>query len=199
MRLRAIIRESLWILAIAGTTSMALLMTTRANQARSTVRLMTAGYQRALVQDRLIGMKLNLAALGAQPPQLDQFSLAWFVDLGHCTGCFDSLNDWAHLEQDEHLNLVLFVAGDTEPAVEKRLRVLRRTAVVRTGRSFVRDVLGFTLPNTKLMVDPTGTVVLADSRYSGQECGWSFEVQVAVLRGLERVRAIRSVSELADE
>ena len=48
------------------------------------------------------------------------------------------------------------------------------------------------LPNTKGLVDESGTVLLTDSRAAASECGWSFEAQVGALRGVLTGKVIRS-------
>jgi hypothetical protein len=187
-----LLRELITVLALIGLASVAGLSAHHAREARAVARFASAGYERSLVHDRLMGTKLDLEALGAdlEPKRL---VFAWFIDLDRCNGCFDTIADWQYLEESDEHSLILFAAGNVVPSVEKRLRALRRTAIVRTEMARVSNILGFVLPNTKVMIDATGTVLLVDSRYSGQECGWSFEAQAAALRGMEAARPIRSI------
>ena len=48
------------------------------------------------------------------------------------------------------------------------------------------------LPNTKLLVDHTGVVLMADSRTAASDCNWNFEAQVGALRGTLTTSLIRS-------
>lgn len=156
------------------------------------------GYARAAVQDALIGRTIDLGRLGIAPDPAEagaeaprRPALIWVLDLDRCQGCFDSVTEWAQLERLAEHDRHMVLTGEPTSDVLARLRVLRATSVVRNLRDSVTALLGPTLANTKLLVDPTGIILLADSRSSGQDCGWSFEAQVGALRGLGSAARIR--------
>ena len=63
------------------------------------------------------------------------------------------------------------------------MRALSGTHVKAAPEDRITSALGFLLPNTQLLVDDKGTIVMADSRTAAEECGWSFAAQVGSLRG----------------
>jgi hypothetical protein len=87
--------------------------------------------------------------------------------------------------------------GARTRGVAAQLRALRRTVVGQARREDVLAKLGNILPNTKFLLDAERIAVLVDSRASGKDCGWSFEAQVAAIRGLNSAQAIRPVRKTA--
>jgi hypothetical protein len=151
--------------------------------------------RRGLVQDRLTGRTIDLAALGIARPGAasDQRRpmVLWVVDLDSCSGCFDGVGAWSRLERLGSYDLFLILLGARTADVEARIRALRGTNVTDSRRAQVVRVLGPVLPSTRLLLDADGVAILVDSRASGQECGWSFEAQVASVTGVNSGRTIR--------
>jgi hypothetical protein len=152
---------------------------------------------RAQAQDRLVGTVVDVAALsGGMERRGDgnvphRPAIVWLLDLDRCSGCFDSVGEWTRLERLDDHDALLILIGDRTPAVDARLRALRRTEVRWTDRERVHDQLGPVLANTRLLLDEDGIALLVDSRAVGQDCGWSFEAQVGALKGLNSAWAIR--------
>jgi len=158
---------------------------------RETILQIRMSSTRAQAQDRLIGKKIDTSSLGLGRSATAPPMLLWIIDLDNCAGCFDDVSEWRRLERLEDHDLALLLVGKPDRSVAARLRALRKTVVAQTTRAEVLGSLGNTLPNTKLLLDAEGIAVLVDSRASGQECGWSFDAQVAAIRGLQSARAIR--------
>lgn len=186
------IRELLTLIALLAATGVAFASVLRERQAVQIAQLAAAGHARAQVHDRLMGTRLDLSGLDPRWGMPPGGTFAWLLDVESCQGCFDTVADWVHLEQLDDHDFVVFVGGPVTAAVEARLRALDRTRVVYTTSATLREAVGFVLPNTKLLLDGSGVVLLVDSRYSGQECGWSFEAQAGMLRGVYPVRPIRA-------
>ena len=85
----------------------------------------------------------------------------------------------------------LLVFGEGEVPDHAR-RALRGTTITTASREEIETVLGPLLPNTKALVDHSGTILMSDSRAAASECGWSFEAQVGALRGVLASGVIRS-------
>lgn len=167
------------------------------SKARVALESRSSSYARISFQDRIIGSAVDLRRLGGITnlgPAAGRPALIWVIDLDSCHSCFDTVTWWMELEQRlaDH-DLVLLLAGEaTSPGIQARIRILGRTKVVEVHRDSVVEEVGATLASTKILLDDSGVVLLADSRSSGQECGWSFEAQVGVLRGLPVADLIRS-------
>lgn len=149
---------------------------------------------RTLARDRLVGTLVSLPMiqrsedLGAG----GNAKLVWVVDSDRCDMCFeDGTEAWNALAADTSLRRHVLVYGGGGLPGEVR-RALRGTAITKTSREEVEEALGPLLPTTKLLVGGDGTVLLADSRTANSECGWSFEAQVGVLRGVLPSALIRS-------
>ena len=71
-------------------------------------------------------------------------------------------------------------------------RALRGTEFASLSREELDAALGPIFPNTKVLIDGSGTVLMADARTATSECGWSFEAQVGALRGVIASSVIRS-------
>lgn len=156
--------------------------------------------ERAAVQDRLTGSALpsDLTRELAGEAPLDELFL-WFLDADRCAQCAGDLGDWNVLASSRPSSAHLFLVGDPDSQLQGRLRALGSTRVHRVEAAFVTSLLGYTLPSTRLVVTPDGTIILADSRDGSQDCGWSFDAQVAVLRGLAPPGRIRTVASAAAE
>ncbi len=153
--------------------------------------------QRASVNDDLVGRLFDDAGLGIGTT--DRFTFVWLVDLDRCAGCVDTVTDWVTLEGLDDHEFVLVLAGTSSPSLERRVRMLKRTRVLRWPSGSIASRLGLVLPNTKLLLSPDGVITLADSRAAGQGCRWSFEAQAAVLRGLDPKRPIREYADVIRE
>jgi len=189
------LRIGLSVVAVLAVTSVAIDAMRQHRVALGLIARLDHSAARAQIQDRLIGQRLDLSALlddGVGEGQLDARTVLWVVDLEECVGCFDSVVSWARLESARSHNLALVLIGETTPSVEARLRGLTRTRVQWAERKQVEAVLGPVLPNTKLLVTADGFVLLADSRYSGQDCGWIFDAQVGALAGVNEAHRIRA-------
>jgi hypothetical protein len=144
---------------------------------------------RSQAQDRLIGRQIDVEGLtGTDTPKTH---VLWILNLDACHGCLDQVAGWRLLEDVKDLDLSILLMGTRSTDADARLRVLSRTHVLQTDRSTTLSAFGVLLPSTKLLVSPEGVVLLADSRSSGQECGWSFDALVNVLLGHGTSTAIR--------
>ena len=118
--------------------------------------------------------------------------LVWIVDLDRCPTCFDgSLAVWNALAADPALRRHVLVVGPENVPPSAR-RALRGTTLATIRREDLEAVTGRLLPNTKVLLDDDGTVLMADSRAAASECGWSFEAQVGALRGVYSANLIRT-------
>ncbi len=148
--------------------------------------------ERSSVRDRLVGRAVSLSWLGLEEPDPAEAHLVWIVDLARCQTCLSGRPAvWNALGDDDSLrrHVVVF---DTDDVPEDGRRSLRGTALTEARRRDVQAALGPLLPNTKLLIDGAGVVVMADSRAVGSDCGWSFEAQVGALRGTLSTGVIRS-------
>ncbi len=151
------------------------------------------GAARNAIQDRLVGARVDVGLLGgamAQPPAADV--MLWVVDPDSCGRCVaEGFGAWDALGADLALSRRLVVVGEGKLPEEAR-RALRGTEVVRVSRDSALLALGAVLPNTKLLIDDDGIVLMADSRSASSECGWSFDAQVGALRGVLTGETIRN-------
>lgn len=152
---------------------------------------------RMLAQDRLIGGRIDLASLVPQSAlraEVDASpTVVWLLDMERCPDCFDSLGPWSRLETLEDHRFLLVYTGTPSKTAKARLRSLTTTEVIQTKPELVAQAVGWVPPNTKLLVDGSGIVLLADSRNMATDCGWSFEAQVGALKGLNTSLAIRGI------
>ena len=147
---------------------------------------------RTLVRDRLVGARVSLPMIERSDDLGGGAELVWVVDSDRCDGCFgDGVAAWNALAADSSLRRHLLVVGAGGLPGEVR-RALRGTTVTAVTREEVEAALGPLLPTTKFLVGSEGTVLLADSRTVNSECGWSFEAQVGVLRGVLPSALIRN-------
>jgi len=153
------------------------------------------GAVRNAIQDRLVGARVDLGLLGgpiAKPPGSAADVLLWVVDPDSCGRCVsEGFGAWDALGTDLALRRRLVVVGEGELPEEAR-RAIRDTELVRVSRDSVLLALGALLPNTKLLIDDGGIVLMADSRSASSECGWSFDAQVGALRGVLTGETIRN-------
>lgn len=185
-------REVAIILALLATTVMAVHQFRGREAAVEQVFGLTPNAARAVSQDQLIGRALALRDIApASVPEDTRHMFLWVVDLDRCFGCFDSVAQWARLELLLNYRFRLLLVGAPNPQVKARLRVLSKTSTAIVTREEARRLIGNTLPSTKLLLNEEGVVLLADSRSSGQNCGWNFEAQVGALVGALPARAIR--------
>ena len=168
-----------------------LMRATRNNrELRARLQFGEAQASRTVVHDRLVGMQVPRDLLGhtisfaPDASTESQAYLLWVVDVERCERCLvEGFATWNALAIDHALDRRVIIQGDSEiPPVARR--ALRGTAVVALPREQIMSVLGPVLPNTKMLLDEKGVVLLADSRTGGSECGWSFDAQVGALRGV---------------
>lgn len=153
---------------------------------------------RTAVHDRLVGRPIPLTLLGraasadSVTPESAEAHLLWIADPDLCPRCLtEGLASWNALGDDRALRRRLIVAGGGEVPAGAR-RALRGTAIVSVGKEELTAALGPLLPNTKILVDGSGIILLADSRSAGSECGWSFDAQVGALRGALASELVRN-------
>lgn len=152
---------------------------------------------RTTTHDRLIGTRVPSHFWGqlAQRAAVatDQGArLLWIVDTDRCGRCLtDGLGAWNALAKDNTLVRQLVTVGDA-PVPEEARRALRSTPAIFMTREDVRTTFGSLLPNTKMLIDSKGIILLADSRNTGSECGWSFDAQVGALRGALASELVRN-------
>ena len=153
------------------------------------------GAARNAIRDRLVGARVDLVLLGGattKPRESSADVLMWVVDPDSCGRCVaEGFGAWDALGADLALRRRLVVVGKGELPEEAR-RALRGTEVVRVSRESALLALGAVLPNTKLLIDDGGLVLMADSRSASSECGWSFDAQVGALRGVLTGETIRN-------
>ena len=164
----------------------------------TTLRYARALAERATVLDRLVGLRVPLhflrETIGIPDADRDtvEVHLLWIVDLEQCANCLtEGFVVWNALAEDPSVSRHLLVFGEGEVPDHAR-RALRGTTITTASREEIETVLGPLLPNTKALVDHSGTILMSDSRAAASECGWSFEAQVGALRGVLASGVIRS-------
>jgi hypothetical protein len=185
--------EAFTIAALAITTLAAIRSHDLYEKARLRLETVAPSYLRSTIQDRLIGSRLDLDFVPIGESQRP-YSLVWIVDLDLCEGCIDSVVEWTVLDRLDGYARYLVLTGSRSGAsvVRARRRALASTTIVPATREAVRSAVGQLLPSTKLLLDSTGVVLMADTRTSGQLCGWSFDAQVGALMGVTPVSRIRN-------
>jgi hypothetical protein len=152
--------------------------------------------ERAQVQDRLIGRTLRPppASLAGDVSSDNRraTTLYWVVDSNHCRSCLQSFALWNQLHDIPDLDLSLILVGDRLPPGDPALRAVQGTMVWRATRADIQSWLGPVLPNTKILVDSSGVILMADSRFSSEECGWSFDAQLGSLEHVVSPSEIRA-------
>lgn len=195
--------RQVWDLVTIGLVVGALLLVWRAasvNRDLQAVIQVTGGVaDRLFVQDRLVGAELQLPFLqheAAGDSSGSRYRLLWIVDIERCTTCLTtSFGLWNALSRDGDLTRHLLVIGLTDREIPRSARRgLRGTRIKSLSRKQALAAFGPLLGNTKILVDHTGTVIMADSRQDALSCAWSFEAQVGILRGIFSSEAIRSQS-----
>ena len=158
-------------------------------------RLLEPMAQRAYVQDNLVGKSVDLTGLAPDLLEGDvqHTSLVWVLDFDRCRDCLENVGPWSALREIDNLELLLFVVGSPEPAMKVRLSALVGTKVMPTSARAVEEVLGVTLPSTKILLDGEHIVVMADARADARACTWSFDAQVGALLAANPSRAIRGL------
>ena len=148
--------------------------------------------ERTSVRDRLVGTSASLSWLGLEEPDPAEAHLVWIVDVARCRTCLSGRSAvWNALGDDTSLKRHVVVVGDDDVPQDAR-RALRGTTFTAASRQDLEAAFGPLLPSTKLLVDRTGVVLMADSRKAASDCGWNFEAQVGVLRGTLTTGLIRS-------
>ncbi len=168
------------------------------NVARDTLASTAPLVVRSIIQDRLIGSRVpatvfsgtigNGPVADGEPPLAH---LLWIVDLDNCHGCLRAgISWWNALSRDPTLGRHLVVSGDTT-GLGPMMRAPLGTDVKAAPADEIASALGLLLPNTQLLIDGEGIIVMADSRTTGSDCGWSFAAQVGSLRGTLTSELIR--------
>lgn len=143
-------------------------------------------------RDRLVGTSVPRWILAFDEPDSADAHLLWIVDPERCPACLAGAHPvWTALGKDTSLRRHLMVLeGQEVPAAVRR--VLRGTRVTQAPRRDVYAALAPLLPSTKLLVNRSGIVLMADARTVPSECTWSFEAQVGALLGILASGLIRS-------
>ncbi len=165
---------------------------------RATLQFTAALAERSTVRDRLVGRRVPSdflrESIGIPDDDRDvvEARLLWIVDLERCANCLTSgFAVWNALAEDPSVSRHLLVIGEGE-VPDYASRALRGTTIAAASREEIDTVLGPLLPDTKALVDHSGTILMSDSRAAASECGWSFEAQVGALRGVLASGVIRS-------
>lgn len=163
--------------------------------ANSRLDRLVQGTRRAQVIDRLTGRTLDVETFLSLPDG-EEGSLIWILDMDACSGCFDSVAAWNVLAEGlkGRRKAYIVVSGSPSDAAALNLRTARRDSLIHLTHAQVRSQIGSYLPNTKLVLGADQIIELADSRYSGQFCGWNFEALVARHLGVEISIPIRDAS-----
>ena len=143
--------------------------------------------RRAEARDRLMGRTLPGAELPlveverADPRDgLDApgWRLVWIVRPEGCLRCLDVPGPWNAATRLRDLRSVLVLSGSAAGEAEevRRRAGLRGTVLADPGGSLVRALLPDfdPPPSLYLLVSPEGVVQMADARFAGTSCGWSF-------------------------
>ena len=165
---------------------------------RATLQFTAALAERSTVRDRLVGRRVPSdflrESIGIPDDDRDvvEARLLWIVDLERCANCLTSgCAVWNALAEDPSVSRHLLVIGEGE-VPDYASRALRGTTIAAASREEIDTVLGPLLPDTKVLLDDSGTILMSDSRTAASECGWSFEAQVGALRGVLASGVIRS-------
>ena len=157
-----------------------------------------AAASRTAIHDRLIGQPLPHSLLNhlqirpTAPRGVARSHLLWIVDGDRCGGCLaDGLPMWSELAGDSLLDRHVILVGQ---ALSGTQRHEVRGNVTVMAREKISEALGTLLPNTKILTDDQGIILMADSRFTGPECGWSFDAQVGALRGILATDLLRDPS-----
>ncbi len=135
---------------------------------------------RSHVQDNLMGAQFgSLVASNPDGPDASKHRLLWILDVERCLDCLKDLSPWWSLRDYPGLGREVWVVGDPS-AYDRELSTLGGNTAFKS-RLEVRELVGATLPSTKLLLDPSGVVVLSDARWSEASCAWSFEGVVRAL------------------
>ena len=125
-------------------------------------------------------------------PGVPAAHLLWIVDMDRCEGCLaEGFAAWNALRTDYGLTRRLVVAGDASVPDEAK-RALAETKIVAITEEELLAAFGPLLPNTQILVDSSGIILLADSRSTDSMCGWNFVAQVGALRGVLASELVRN-------
>ncbi|MDT8368160.1 MAG: hypothetical protein RQ745_03060 [Longimicrobiales bacterium] len=128
---------------------------------------------RAAFRDRMMAAWVDLSYLDLD--SVDRPTLYWHVDFDRCDGCFNSIATWNALAADARIRTVLSYSGTPDASGLRAIRTMTDTDVLPVPERDVQGTFGGSLASSKLLLDPAGVVLLADTRYGSQVCGWSFD------------------------
>lgn len=157
--------------------------------------------ERTSVRDRLMGTDLSelrfRSSDGAGTVGVTGGGrrLVWLVDPGECVRCLANASGWRRLA-DGRLSITTVLVGvDAEEAgrIRRSVDLPGRVAVDPRGRRAATLGVSESLPSLFLVLDSSGTVVMAEARRSNTSCDWSFRGQVAALIGNDH-GAVRRVA-----
>jgi len=128
---------------------------------------------RSNFRDRLMATPVDLGFLDL--PDSGAFTLYWHVDFDRCEGCFNAVATWNHLAADHRVRTVLSYSGTPDAEALRAIHSMGDTEVREVALADFQRVVGSSLASSKMLLDASGAAILVDTRYSGQECGWSFD------------------------
>jgi hypothetical protein len=180
-------RSLLWIV-IATLAVVAFQFREREQCLMTQLEIQSLSSMRAQVQDAMIGNPFPVDSFPTWAPTNDEGAiggLVWVVRTEDCAGCLTGIADWNRIASSDLVpTLVILVGADVDEQALARRILSTSTEIVSLAPEPGRAMFGWMLPSTQLLLDGSGVIISADSRASGQECGWSFAAQVGVHLGL---------------
>jgi|GEM_PF-4043816 len=128
---------------------------------------------RADFRDRAMGRSLDLDRL--EIPNSAGAVLYWHIDFERCTRCFNSIATWNHLASSGRVLSVFSYSGTPDASALRAIHSMSGTEIREIPQTRFQEAVGASLASSKILLDASGSVLLADTRYGGQECGWSFD------------------------
>jgi hypothetical protein len=190
VRLARMVTESVTLAALAGAMLWMLTSGRELRKAGAAVEWIEPIWQRSIISDRLIGSYFppEILDLPGWETNAAEGSVAgrlvWIIDPDRCFACLEAVASWNQVAVLPAVEAhVLILGPDWGPSLRSS-SVLRSTKSRAATSAEIEGAFGELLPSTKLWVGLQGTILLADSRHSGQSCGWSLEAQVAAILGL---------------
>ncbi len=124
---------------------------------------------------------------------LGQKQILWILDPERCFNCMREIRTWNFVADAPELAATIVLTNtDSEEAASIQNELDIRGRVLHDPTGTVAAVLQLRLAASRLLLGEDGTVMLADARYPGNTCAWSFEGQVASLLDLDLPVQVRS-------